>query len=179
MKIKDAVTFSNAFWLAVTVCFASCLYYQYSQMVKYRPTVEAFVPKLTVTGVFAYLDFGKSLQGSRIDGHSVFIAANYAGGNHGFGNGDHIPNGSTVTARIAEIRTRSGVVWVPASIQSTNQQFVSRSPREMYDAWFSDSYVELASNTFFNTVFISTGLLVVCRIIAALIQYARKLMRPG
>jgi hypothetical protein len=169
MKVKNAVSASNALLLLAIVCCASSFYYQYSQMAKYRPTVEDFAPKLTVTGVFTYLDFGKSLQGSRINGRSVFVAANYVGGNHGFGNGDHIPNGSTVTATIAEINTRSGTVWVPGSIQSGNQQFVSRSPREMYDAWISDSYSLFA----FNAFFMSMGFVVGYFIIMALIQYLR------
>ena len=169
MKIRNVVTVSNVLLLVVTFCSASGVYHQYSKLAKYRPTVEDFAPKLTVTGIFTYLDFGKSLQGSRINGHSVFIAANYAGGTHGFGNGDHIPNGSTVTATIAEIKTGSGTVWVPGSIQSGNQQFISRSSREMYDAWFSASYWELAFNAFFMSMAFVVGYFV----IMASIQYFR------
>ena len=179
MKIRDVVTASNAFWVGEAVCIAGCFHYQYAQMEKYRPTVQDFAPTLTIAGTFTYLDFGKSLQGSRINGHSVFVAANFAGGNHGFGNGDHIPNGSTVTATIAQIKTRSGTVLVPGSIQSGSQQFLSRSPQEMYDSWLSGSYRLIAFNTFFNAMFLSTAIFVVCWIMMALIQYARRFACAG
>ena len=158
------MTISNVLRLILGFCIAGTLYSQYMQMAKFRPTLEDFVPKTVVTGVFASSDYGKALQGSRINGHSIYIAANYAGGTRGFAR-YRIPNGSTVSATIAEIKTRSGPVWVPGKIWSGSQEYVSRSPEEMYKAWFSETYQSLIWNCFFISSAFAVGYFIILSLI--------------
>lgn len=164
------MSLSNVVRLVLLCCFAAGLYLQSAEMARYRPAVADFVPKATITGVFKFEDYGKSLKGSWIDGHSVFVAANYAGGTHGFGHGFGIPNGSKVTADIAEIETANGTVWIATSIRGANRQFVSRTPQEMHDAWLSASRQRLVSESIFD----ASVLLVVYFMIIGVVQFVRR-----
>jgi hypothetical protein len=167
MKIKGVLTVSNALWLAVISCVAVGWHHEYSQMRRYQPTVDAFAPKQTWSGVFTYYDGGKSLQGSWIDGRPVFVAANYEGATTGFGRSFGINSGAQVTATVAQIKTASGTVWIAESIQDANRLFVSRSPREMYELWSAESHQMLFLRCLFILVGIVSPYLVVTGIIEA------------
>ena len=119
--------------------------YQNAKLRKMAPSLEDFTRTTVVSGIYSYQQYGRNIV-TRIDGKPMYCSLNYNGGTGScFVPLKHVAPNTRITITAASIKTASGPMLYPNSIEVGGQEVYRVLPEKSLNDWWFGSRLGLAT----------------------------------